>query len=248
MLEMWRFYGPRCYRCQPSLEVLPLRLKVITPKVTIVDMKLEQEKEKRNFLFSEPLLSKIKEKVALGEQVLLFLNRRGYHTFKICSSCGKSIKCPHCDLALTYHKKEEQLTCHLCSFSLSPPPKQCPECKQGETLQYKGVGTQQVEKTLHAIFPEIRTLRMDADTTRHKGSHEILLKQFRSGKADVLIGTQMIAKGLHFPSVTLVGILSPDGALNIPDFRSSETLFQLITQVAGRSGRGELPGEVVIQT
>lgn len=232
-----------------SLSNLSKRAKeALLPKVTIVNMKLEQEKEKRSCLFSNPLLSKIKEKVALGEQVLLFLNRRGYHTFKICNSCGKSIKCPHCDLALTYHKKEEKLICHLCLFSLSPPPKQCPECKQGETLQYKGVGTQQVEKTLHAIFPEIRTLRMDADTTRHKGSHEILLKQFRSGKADILIGTQMIAKGLHFPSVTLVGILSPDGALHIPDFRSSENLFQLITQVAGRSGRGELPGEVVIQT
>lgn len=138
--------------------------------------------------------------------------------------------------------------CHLCLHTLSPPPSQCPYCRAFSTLIFKGAGTEQVERTLHAIFPQIRTLRMDGDTTRKKGSHDLFFKQFKSGKADVLIGTQMIAKGLHFPSVTLVGVLNSDGALNLPDFRASEHLFQILTQVAGRSGRGALKGEVLIQT
>jgi len=218
------------------------------PKVKIIDMKTEYAKSEGFTLFCSDLIDGIKDRLKKGEQILLFLNRRGYHTFQMCASCGESVKCPHCSVSLTFHKKTNHLACHLCSYVLAPPPVQCPVCKGTATLNFKGVGTEQVERTLHALFPDIRTLRMDADTTRHKGSHDLLFKQFKSGKADALIGTQMIAKGLHFPAVTLVGVLNSDGALNLPDFRASENVFQLLTQVAGRSGRGDLKGEVIIQT
>lgn len=219
----------------------------LIPHVTIVDMKKEFEKAKGFTNFSEKLIDGIKKRFDQGEQTILFLNRRGYHTTLLCQKCHEAIKCQHCDVALTFHLGENALACHLCGFSHSPPPQQCPKCHH-QTMKFRGVGTELIEKNLHALFPGIRTLRIDADTTRHKGSHQKLLKTFSSGKADVLIGTQMIAKGLHFPSVTLVGILNCDSGLNIPDFRSSETTFQLITQVAGRAGRGNLPGEVILQT
>lgn len=218
------------------------------PKVKIIDMKTEYQKSEGFTLFCSDLIGGIKDRLKKGEQILLFLNRRGYHTFQMCASCGESVKCPHCSVSLTFHKKTNHLACHLCSYVIAPPPVACPTCKGTASLNFKGVGTEQVERTLHALFPDIRTLRMDADTTRHKGSHDLLFKQFKSGKADVLIGTQMIAKGLHFPAVTLVGVLNSDGALNLPDFRASENVFQLLTQVAGRSGRGDLKGEVIIQT
>lgn len=218
------------------------------PTVTCVDMKKEFEKAKGFTLFSDTLLSAIKKRLEVGEQTLLFLNRRGYHSSQQCLHCGKAIACPHCDVKLTFHLGEQRLACHLCNYQLSPPPRKCPSCGREGSLKNKGAGTEQVERALHAIFPEVRTLRLDADTTRHKGSHNLLFKQFRSGKADILIGTQMIAKGLHFPSVTLVGVLNADGSLNIPDFRAAENTFQLIVQVSGRSGRGALPGEVIIQT
>ncbi len=217
------------------------------PQVKIVDMKQEFEKAKGYTLFSDKLLSGIWSRREKGEQSLLFLNRRGFHTAMICQGCREPVKCKSCDLALTYHKNTNSLSCHLCGFACSCPAK-CPLCKEDSPMKFRGVGTEQVERALHAIFPELRTIRVDADTTRHKGSHQKLLRQFGSGKADVLIGTQMIAKGLHFPCLTLVGVLNSDGALNIPDFRSSETVFQLITQVAGRSGRGFSKGEVIIQT
>jgi primosomal protein N' (replication factor Y) (superfamily II helicase) len=217
------------------------------PSVTIVDMKPEFEKHKGFTLFSDALLRALKQRLEVGEQTLLFLNRRGFHSMRMCKACGHVIHCPHCDVSLTFHKGENKLSCHLCNYMLIPPS-ECPHCQSNESMQFKGAGTEQVERTLHALFPNIRTMRLDADTTRHKGSHEVLFKQFRSGKADVLVGTQMIAKGLHFPSVTLACVLNADSALHIPDFRSSETTFQLITQVAGRSGRGALAGEVIIQT
>ncbi len=218
------------------------------PHVHIVDMKREKERSSNFVLFSEKLIGALKERFEKGEQSLLFLNRRGYHSLHMCRNCSHVIACPNCSVNLTYHKSNHELTCHLCSYQIKPPPKCCPSCNKEETMQFKGFGTEMVEKSLNALFPEMRTLRLDRDTTRHKGSHELLFKQFRSGKADVMIGTQMIAKGLHFPSVTLVAILNTDSALNIPDFRASETVFQLITQVAGRSGRSDLPGEVIIQT
>ncbi|MCH9609423.1 MAG: Primosomal protein N' [Chlamydiales bacterium] len=217
------------------------------PSVTIVDMKREFEKAKGYTSFSELLIGKIKTRVEKGEQTILFLNRRGYHTSMRCL-CGHIFKCPHCDLSLTFHSNQKTLACHLCDYRITPPPTTCPSCQETQDFSYKGVGTEQVERAIHAVLPEVRTLRVDGDTTRHKGSHERLFRQFRTGKADVMIGTQMIAKGLHFPLVTLVAILNSDSALNIPDFRASEQTFQLITQVAGRAGRGELPGEVVIQT
>ncbi|MGE3533967.1 MAG: primosomal protein N' [Parachlamydiales bacterium] len=218
------------------------------PEIQIVDMQVEFQKAKSFTLFSEPLINEMKKRLEIGEQTILFLNRRGYHTSQMCPRCSHVIECPHCDVSLTFHLNENILACHLCDYRLSPPPRTCPNCKSEEGLKFKGAGTEMVERALHAILPEVRTLRLDADTTRHKGSHEMLFKQFRSGKADVLIGTQMIAKGLHFPSVTLVGVLNADGNLQIPDFRASEQVFQLITQVSGRSGRGAMAGKVIIQT
>lgn len=218
------------------------------PAVRIVDMKKEYERANGYTNFSGPLLDGIKERQQKGEQTILFLNRRGYHTTLLCQGCQSMIKCAHCDVSLTFHLHANKLNCHLCSFEMAPPPKHCPSCKSPDPMKFRGVGTEQIEKALHAIFSDIRTLRLDADTTKHKGSHQKLLRDFGSGKADVLIGTQMIAKGLHFPEVTLVGVINSDASLNIPDFRASENVFQLITQVAGRSGRGASPGEVIIQT
>lgn len=228
-----------------SLKERPSHAKL--PRISIVDMKKEQEKNKNNTLFSDQLLQGIKTRFSKGEQTLLFLNRRGYHTSKQCRKCGHLLQCAHCDVSLTFHRSDHILACHLCDYQLLPP-RSCPKCKEEGHLKYKGAGTELVESQLYALFPELRILRLDADTTRHKGSHEKLYKQFRSGKADLLIGTQMIAKGLHFPSVTLVGILNIDSTLNIPDFRATENAFQLLTQVAGRAGRGDIPGEVIIQT
>ncbi len=216
------------------------------PEVTLVDMNIE--KEKKNFsLFSDLLLRKIKDRYEKGEQTLLFLNRRGFYSYLTCQECGEAVKCPHCDLSMTFHKKEDHLCCHLCGYTLSPCPRSCPKC-QAETIKFQGPGTEHVERSLKAIFPQIKTMRMDADTTRHKGAHDMLFRSFKSGKADVLIGTQMVAKGLHFPSVTLVGVLAADQGLHVPDFRATEQTFQLLTQVAGRSGRSHLQGEVIIQT
>ncbi|MBA3722836.1 MAG: primosomal protein N' [Parachlamydiaceae bacterium] len=231
-----------------TLSILHNRANVASmPRVTIVDMKREYEKNKGLTSFSDLLLTGIKQRQEKGELTILFLNRRGYHTTMRCPECQHTIKCTHCDVPMTFHLGENCLACHLCSFQMTPP-RECPSCKGSKPLKFRGVGTEQIEKALHAILPNIRTLRIDADTTRHKGSHQKLLREFGSGKADVLIGTQMIAKGLHFPDVTLVGVLNSDASLNIPDFRASETVFQLITQVAGRSGRGTVAGEVIIQT
>lgn len=232
-----------------TLSVLGYRADVATlPKVTIIDMRKEFEKVKGWTNFSEALLNGIEKRQKQGEQTILFLNRRGYHTVLLCQDCQHSVKCAHCDVPMTFHLGENCLSCHLCSFQLSPPPTECPSCHAQRPLKFRGVGTEQIERALHAIFPSIRTLRADADTTRHKGSHQKILRDFGTGKADVLIGTQMIAKGLHFPEVTLVGVLNSDAGLNIPDFRASENVFQVVTQVAGRSGRGVIPGEVIIQT
>lgn len=217
------------------------------PKITIVDMK--QENEKNGFtLFSDALLSKLEKNLKEGLQSLLFLNRRGYFTCQVCSECKEPIKCKHCDVSLTYHKSDNILSCHICSYTIRAGNETCTHCGAKESMKYRGPGTEQVQRSLHAIFPDVRTLRMDRDTTKHKGSHEKLFREFKSGKADILIGTQMIAKGLHFPNVTLVGVLNADSSFHIPDFRSNEAVFQLITQVSGRAGRGQLKGEVLIQS
>jgi primosomal protein N' (replication factor Y) len=217
------------------------------PSVKIIDMKRSFEIAKGFTHFCDELLDGIKKRLSEGEQTLLLLNKRGYHRQQICSQCRHILKCPHCDLSLTFHKEVHLLQCHLCDYK-QPPPRSCPHCQSSATLQFKGFGTEHVERTLHALLPEARTLRMDRDTTTKKHSHEEIFKQFRAHKADVLIGTQMIAKGFHFPSVTLVSVLNADASLSIPDFRSSEHVFQLLTQVAGRAGRDHLPGEVIIQT
>lgn len=216
------------------------------PSIQLVDMRWEREKGMT--LFSQKLLDGIEERLKRGEQTILFLNRRGYHTVLLCQGCNQSVSCRHCDSPMTFHKGEQLLCCHLCGAALSPPPVRCPACGSPDTMKYRGYGTEKVENSLHAIFPKVRTLRMDGDTTRTKASHETLLRQFASGKADVLVGTQMIAKGLHFPEVTLVGVINGDSTLQLPDFRSTEVTFQLLTQVAGRAGRGSLAGEVIIQT
>jgi primosomal protein N' (replication factor Y) len=231
-----------------TLSTLTQRANTATlPKVHIVDMKEEYLKQKGMVLFSSPLLDAVAKRLKKGEQSLLLLNRRGYHTSQVCLECSYTSSCPKCDTLLTFHLQENMLHCHLCGYEMRPP-KLCPSCHSSSSLKFKGAGTEMVEKALYRIFPESRILRMDADTTKKQGSHELLFKKFKSGKADILVGTQMIAKGLHFPSVTLVGVLNADTTLAIPDFRASESLFQLVTQVAGRSGRSELPGEVFIQT
>lgn len=215
------------------------------PEVDIVDMRAELHAGNRT-MFSRQLKDKIDDCIQKGEQVILMLNRRGFSTFVMCRDCGHVNKCPHCDIALTYHKNNYRLKCHYCSYE-EAVPKTCPEC-ESDLIRYFGTGTQRVEEALSKLIPEASVIRMDVDTTRRKGSHEKLLDQFAAGKADILLGTQMIAKGLDFENVTLVGVLSADSMLHLPDFRSSEKTFQLLTQVSGRAGRHESSGEVIIQS
>jgi len=216
------------------------------PTMLVVDMRREAEKRKGGVIFSDALLNAIEKRLERSEQAMLFLNRRGYSTALSCRSCGEVLECEDCSVALKYHRKDEMLMCHVCGRSM-PVVNACPSCKRS-TLAYHGVGTQKVEGMLRKVFPKVRVLRMDYDTTRRKDSHFNILRDFKVGKADVLLGTQMISKGLHFENVTLVGIISADTSLHVHDFRAAERTFQLIMQVAGRAGRGEVAGEVVIQT
>ena len=215
------------------------------PKVEIVDMREELQRGNRS-MFSGALYDALKERLERQEQTVLLLNRRGYSTFVMCRSCGHTATCPHCDISLTYHQKTRSLRCHYCGHT-EASPKQCPSC-ESEHIRFFGTGTQKVEEELAKLFPGIRVIRMDVDTTTEKHSHEKLLKAFGDRQADVLLGTQMVAKGLDFPYVTLVGVIAADTTLNLPDFRAGERTFQLLTQVAGRAGRHHLSGEVVIQT
>ncbi len=215
------------------------------PDVQIVDMR-EEFKSGNRSIFSMVLRSKISDRLRRGEQVILLQNRRGYSNFIQCRDCGFVMRCRDCDVALTYHSVSRRVVCHYCGFSRSAPSV-CPECG-GAELKLGGVGTQRVEGVLKEAFPDARLIRMDLDTTGGKGAHYRFLEIFRKGKADILLGTQMVAKGLDFPEVTLVGVISADTALNLPDFRASEKTFQLLTQVAGRTGRGEIPGEVIVQS
>lgn len=216
------------------------------PKVIVVDMIREDEKHGGFCLLSDPLIERVKERLEKGEQTILFLNRRGHHTSLFCSQCQEALQCDHCTIPLVFHKQECQVHCHGCGVA-KPPPPTCNKCRQ-PLLVYRGFGTERVESVLHAIFPEARILRMDRDTTKNKGAHETILRAFASGKGDILIGTQMVAKGLNFPQVTLVGILNADQNLHLPDFRAGEATFQILTQVAGRAGRGDVEGEVILQT
>ncbi|XRG79698.1 primosomal protein N' [Rossellomorea sp. GAMAL-10_SWC] len=215
------------------------------PEVEIVDMR-EQLRIGNRTMFSTALHEKILYRLEKKEQIILFLNRRGYSSFVMCRDCGYTIQCPHCEVSLTYHKHNHHLKCHYCGYE-TYMPKQCPSC-QSEHIRFFGTGTQKVEEAITKTYPEARVIRMDNDTTSRKGAHEKMLKQFGNGEADILLGTQMIAKGLDFPNVTLVGVLAADSSLHLPDFRASERTFSLLTQVSGRAGRHEKPGEVVIQT
>ncbi|MBF2478413.1 primosomal protein N' [Listeria marthii] len=215
------------------------------PEVNVVDMREELRKENRTE-FSTELLEKIKDRIAKKEQTVLMLNRRGYSSFVMCRDCGYVVECPNCDISLTYHQSSNQMKCHYCGHEERVPQK-CPSC-EGEHIRYFGTGTQKVEESLTKLIPEARVIRMDVDTTRTKGAHEKLLNSFRNHEADILLGTQMIAKGLDFPDITLVGVLNADTMLHLPDFRASERTFQLLTQVSGRAGRHERTGEVVVQS
>ncbi|MBS4189171.1 primosomal protein N' [Bacillus sp. FJAT-49705] len=215
------------------------------PAVEIIDMR-EELRDGNRSMFSRTLLEKIKDRLEKKEQIVLFLNKRGHSSFVMCRDCGYVVNCHNCDISLTYHRFNQLMKCHYCGYEAAAP-KHCPECNS-EHIRYFGTGTQKVEEELSKILPEAKVIRMDVDTTSRKGSHEKLLDQFQEGQADILLGTQMIAKGLDFPNITLVGVLSADTMLHLPDFRSSEKTFQLLTQVSGRAGRHELEGEVVIQT
>lgn len=215
------------------------------PTVNIIDMR-EELRDGNRSMFSRTLHEKIADRLKKKEQMVLFLNRRGHSTFVMCRDCGYVVQCPHCDISLTYHKMNYRLKCHYCSYE-EQMPTACPACNSSH-IRFFGTGTQKVEEELTKLFPEARVIRMDVDTTSRKGMHEKLLKAFGEEKADILLGTQMIAKGLDFPKVTLVGVLTADTMLHLPDFRASEKTYQLLTQVSGRAGRHDLPGEVVIQT
>lgn len=215
------------------------------PDVEIIDMQSEAEAG-NNGLFSRQLIDSINENLEKKEQTILLLNRRGYNTYISCLECKQPIVCPNCSIPLTYHKKNDKLMCHYCGYTMDNTGR-CPECGS-DHLHTSGVGTQRVESELARLFPNARLLRMDADTTYSKYSYEENFKDFEQGKYDIMLGTQMIAKGLNFPNVTLVGVLSLDKALFTGDFRSYERTFSLITQVAGRSGRGDKPGAAYIQT
>ncbi len=215
------------------------------PAVDIIDMREELRNGNRS-MFSGLLFEKIQDRLEKGEQIVLLLNKRGHSSFVMCRDCGFVHSCPHCEISLTYHRYNHLLKCHYCGHEQQADVT-CPECSS-DHIRYFGTGTQKVEEELLKLLPQARVIRMDVDTTGRKGAHERLLNQFGEQKAQILLGTQMIAKGLDFPNVTLVGVLSADTMLHLPDFRSSEKTFQLLTQVSGRAGRHHLPGEVVIQT
>ena len=227
------------------LELTERYNKVVLPEVSIVDMREELKRGNRSIISSE-LCSKMKDTLEAGRQVILFLNRRGYSTFVSCRECGYVARCPGCGLSLTYHKTGGQAVCHYCGYH-EPAPNKCPECGS-KYIRYFGSGTEKLEEAVSDLFPEYAAERLDLDTVKRKGELTRKLKAFRSGKTRILIGTQIIAKGLDFRNVGLSGIVSADVSLNIPDFRSPERTFQLITQAAGRAGRGDSQGHVVIQT
>lgn len=218
------------------------------PVIRVVDMRLEMEREGKLNVLSRELMEGIQDRLARGEQTILFLNRRGYSSSLMCPKCGYVAECSQCSISMTYHKTTHDLRCHLCGAVERVPPR-CPnaEC-QDPDFRYGGLGTQRVENVVSTLFSKARVKRMDADTTTRKEAYSELLGAFRAGEIDILLGTQMIAKGLDFPNVTLVGVINADIALHMPDFRAGERTFQLLTQVAGRAGRGDVEGEVIVQT
>jgi primosomal protein N' (replication factor Y) (superfamily II helicase) len=229
------------------LATLPVRVdNQKMPLMRIVDMRQEAIRQKKQHVLSRKLFEAITGRLAKNEQVILFLNRRGYATHCFCPKCGFVAMCPNCSVTLTYHRKAEQLSCHLCGHT-GGAPKACPQCRD-PAIRYAGMGTEKVEAAIAAAFPKARVQRMDSDIMTKKTLYRDIFRAFRVGKIDILVGTQMIAKGLHFPNVTLVGIIYADMALHLPDFRAGERTFQLLVQVAGRAGRGDVEGEVVVQS
>jgi primosomal protein N' (replication factor Y) len=218
----------------------------LLPRVKIVDMRMELATRQKVTIFSKVLLDAVEATLKKHKQAMIFLNRRGFSTFVNCRQCGLVLKCKRCDAVMVYHFDEKSLVCHYCGYK-SPPPDICPKCRSGY-IRYFGLGTEKVESEISRVFAGARIARMDSDTTRKSGSHDRILGQFKSGDVDLLVGTQMIAKGLDFPEVTLVAVVSADVSLNLPDFRAGERTFNLLTQVAGRAGRGEDGGEVIVQT
>ena len=228
-------------------ELLQLTMRVDDQKmpfIRIVDMRLEAKKSSP--IISDPLAKAITSRLEKKEQVILFLNRRGFSTTLLCNKCGYVAECPNCSVSLTFHRAQNRIVCHMCGH-LAVAPTKCPDCKD-PGIKYSGTGTEKVEDTVQKFFPTAVVKRMDADVMQKKESYREALGAFRAGKIDILVGTQMIAKGLHFPNVTLVGIINADMGLHLPDFRASERTFQLLTQVAGRAGRGDVSGEVVVQS
>lgn len=215
------------------------------PDVKIFDMNKEH-KEKNFTILSRYLKNRIEEVLQEGNQIILLINRRGFSVSLVCRDCGHPYSCPHCSVNLIYHRNEQCVKCHQCGYT-EPLPEACPECG-GEQIKYQGTGIQKVEEYLTSLYPNVNILRMDQDTTRRKGAHVKIIDKFAKREADILLGTQMVAKGLDFPDVSLVGVLQADTGLHFPDFRASERTFQLLTQVAGRAGRGDKSGEVIVQT
>jgi primosomal protein N' (replication factor Y) len=230
--------------------LLEMKLRVDDQKmpiVRVVDMRRENRKSKGVQIFSHELKEAITQRLEKSEQVILFLNRRGFSTSLQCPLCGYVAECPNCSVTLTYHRAAQKLLCHICGHE-AQAPRVCPQPKcANPAIRYSGLGTERVEDTLTRLFPHARIKRMDSDVLKRKDDYRRILTDFRTGKIDILVGTQMIAKGLHFPNVTLVGIIHADLSLHIPDFRAGERTFQLLTQVAGRAGRGDVEGEVFVQ-
>lgn len=231
-----------------EIELLEMRNRPNTatlPSVELIDMRTELENGNRT-PFSSRLIEELNKNIEHKQQSILFLNRRGFSTFVICRSCGFTMKCPECNIALTFHSKSNRLICHYCGFTVKNPAK-CPSCESNH-IRYFGIGTQKIEEEIKQRFQNSSVIRMDIDTTAYKNAHEEILNQFKSQNIDIMVGTQMIAKGHDFPNVTLVGILAADSMLNVGDYRASERTFQLLTQVAGRAGRGSIDGRVIVQT
>jgi primosomal protein N' (replication factor Y) len=245
--SMESFYN--CGRGKYTLLEMPERVdQVKMPVVRVVDMRQQMRRGQSIPVFSPQLKEAITQRLERKEQTILFLNRRGFSTSLQCPQCGYVAECPNCSVSLTFHRKSAKLACHVCGHT-APAPAVCPNAKcRNPAIRYAGLGTERVEHTLRHIFPEAVIERMDSDTLKRKEDYRRILGNFRLGKIDILVGTQMIAKGLHFPNVTLVGIVCADLALHLPDFRASERTFQLLTQVAGRAGRGDIEGEVFVQS
>ena len=230
-------------------QLLTMKLRVDDRKLPyfrIVDMRMEGERGKGVSIISENLRQAIEARLTRKEQTILFLNRRGFSTSLSCEKCGYVATCPDCSVSLTFHRAENRIVCHICGHKAIAPSK-CPECRD-PSIKYSGIGTEKVEEAVSKVFPQATVRRMDADTMTRKEAYRETLTAFRTGKIDILLGTQMIAKGLHFPNVTLVGIVNADLSLHLPDFRAAERTFQLLTQVAGRAGRGDVEGEVFVQS